>query len=173
VKFVSVVALFSVLMLALASFASGAAPAALKTFADPGSDVTVTSSKSATIVNVLNTSGGVYVNGKSLNGKLIGKTSFSFTATGSIAGGAPRFSIPINDGVNNDSAVYAFLDVANCGSGVVSTDNAACKVFYGSESFANWAGFASAHPSYKIGSAIPFIIADQPGTYNVSGIDLH
>lgn len=166
-KLVSVVALFSVLMLALASFASGAAPAALKSFGE-GSVVTVTGSKSATIENDAGEYGGVYVNGKSLNGKLIGKTSFSFTATGDIAGGAPRFSIPIND-----SSAYAFLDVANCGSGVVSTDNAACKVFYGAESFANWAAFATAHPDYKIGSAIPFVIADQPGTYNVTGIDLH
>ena len=38
--------------------------------------------------------------------------------------------------------------------------------------YANWADFASTYPAYKIGSAIPFVIADQAGTYNVSGIDL-
>ena len=45
-------------------------------------------------------------------------------------------------------------------------------MFYGNESHANWDAFAAAHPDYKIADAIPFIIADQPGTYNVSGIDL-
>jgi len=56
----------------------------------------------------------------------------------------------------------------------VSTTNPNCKVYYGSESFANWSAFAQAHPTYKIGSAIPFIIADgSAGTYNVSDIDLH
>jgi hypothetical protein len=172
VKLVSVVALFSVLMLALASFASGAAPASLKTFGTGA--VAVTGSKSATIVNGAGEYGGVYVQAKSLHGKLIGKTAFSFTSTGSIEGGAPRFSIPINwDGSFDENADYAFLDVANCGSDWVSTDNAACKVFFHSESFDNWADFASTYPAYKIADAIPFIIADQPGNYSVTGIDLH
>jgi len=173
VKLVSVVALFSVLMLALASFASGAAPASLKKFGT--GQVTVTGVKSATIVNGAGEYGGVYVNGKSLSGKTLAKAGFEFTAGGdsSVAGGAPRFSIPVNDGAFDPNADYAFMDVANCGGVWVSTDNAACKVYFGSESFDNWADFASTHPTYKIADAIPFIIADQPGNYSVTGIDLH
>lgn len=167
-KLVPIVGLLAVLMLTLASFAGAAAPHSLKTFGeDSGSVVTVTGSKSATIVNGAGEYGGVYVQAKSLSGKPLAKVDFEFTATGDTAGGAPRFSMPINDG-----AAYAFLDVANCGSEWVSTDNVACKVFYGNESHANWDAFAAAHPDYKIADAIPFIIADQPGTYNVSGIDL-
>ncbi len=56
--------------------------------------------------------------------------------------------------------------------GWVSTANADCKVFYGANSFANWDAFAAANPTYKIADAIPFIIADQAGTYHVTGIDL-
>ena len=169
-KLVSVVALFSVLMLALASFASAAAPNSMKTFGD--GVVTITSSKSATIVNTPGHYGGVYVGSKSLSGKALAKAAFSFTATGSIEGGAPRFSIPINDGAFDPNTDYAFMDVANSGSGWVSTDNAASKVFFGSEVHANWAAFATAHPTWKIADAIPFIIADQAGSYTVTGIDL-
>jgi hypothetical protein len=56
----------------------------------------------------------------------------------------------------------------------VSTTNPLCKVDYGSDSYANWATFAAAHPTYKIGSDVPFIIADgNPGTFKLTGIDLH
>lgn len=69
---------------------------------------------------------------------------------------------------------YAFLDAINCGNtGTVSTTSAACAVFFGSESFANWAAFAAAHPTYRIPAAsIPFVIADEPGTYEITDIDL-
>jgi hypothetical protein len=172
VKLVSVVALFSVLMLALASFASGAAPSALKTFGEEsGSIVTVTGSKSATIVNEVGEYGGVYVQGKSLNGKALAKVDFEFTSTDAVAGGAPRFSMPIDDGTT--TLGYAFVDVLNCATSHVSTDDASCKVYFKNEVHANWDAFATAHSTWKIASAIPFIIADQPGTYSVTSIDLH
>lgn len=120
--------------------------------------------------------GGVYLNSKANSGKYIGAVTFSFTSSGDVAGGAPRFSIPINtDGVSNAVAFYAFLDVNGCGgSMVVSTTSAACAVNAGSETFANWAAFAAAHPTYRIASgSIPFIIADGTlGTYVVSDIVL-
>ncbi|HEV8489171.1 MAG TPA: hypothetical protein VGQ58_05235, partial [Candidatus Limnocylindrales bacterium] len=93
---------------------------------------------------------------------------------GDVAGGAPRLSIPINDGLGT-ADLFAFLDVANCASNTVSTDSPTCPVFlnqvYGS--FASWDAFVAAHPTFKIVSGgIPFVIADQAGTYVVSDIVL-
>jgi hypothetical protein len=173
-KFIATFALASLAMIAFVGTSFGA-PANLKPFADDGSHVTVTSSTSATIVNDnAGTDGGVYVQGKSLNGKLLNTVAFGFASSGDVTGGAPRFSIPIND-----SSAYAFMDAANCGGASgqpvsVSTTNPSCHVYYQNESFANWAAFAAAHPTYKIGSKIPFIIADgSAGHYVLTGIDLH
>jgi|tagenome__1003787_1003787.scaffolds.fasta_scaffold20942028_2 hypothetical protein len=120
--------------------------------------------------------GGVYLNSKSVSGKRIGAVSFSFRSSGHVAGGAPRFSLPINtDGVSNKVAFYAFIDVNGCGSDTfVSTTNSACSVNAGSEVFANWAAFAAAHPSYRVApGSTPFIVADGAlGTYTVSDIVL-
>jgi hypothetical protein len=47
-------------------------------------------------------------------------------------------------------------------------------VFFQDESFDNWDAFVDAHPGYRIPpGGIPFIIADQPRTYEISDIDLH
>ena len=127
--------------------------------------------------------GGVYINSKANSGKFIGTVTFSFVSRGDVAGGAPRFSIPINvDGKGNKTAFYAFIDAAGCGAAVgpgstvttVSTASATCAVNAGPESYANWAAFAAAHPTYKIASGTtPFIIADGTlGTYVVSDIVL-
>lgn len=119
--------------------------------------------------------GGVYLNSKSYSGKYIGAVMFSFRSSGDVAGGAPRFSIPINiDGVSNAVAFYAFLDVNGCGSPTVSTASPTCTVYAGSETFSNWAAFAATHPGYRVASgSIPFIIADGTlGTYIVSDIVL-
>jgi len=119
--------------------------------------------------------GGVYLNSRSMSGKRIGRVTFSFTSSGDVTGGAPRFSIPINtDGKTNKVAFYAFLDVNGCGSPVVSTASASCTVYAGSETFANWSAFAKAHPTYRIAPGkIPFIIADGSfGTFKVSDIVL-
>ncbi len=68
-KLVSVVALFSVLMLALASFAGAApAPKPLKTF---GTGAVTTGTDSATIVIDPGEYGGVYVSSKSQGGKTL------------------------------------------------------------------------------------------------------
>jgi hypothetical protein len=127
-----------------------------------------------TIVNDPGEFGGVFLNSRSQSAKLIGDVDFSFDSSGAVAGGAPRLSIPINDGVGT-ADLFAFLDVANCGSPTVSTDSANCPVFlnqtYGS--FANWDEFAAEHPTFRIVSGgIPFVISDQPGTYVVSNIVL-
>ena len=119
--------------------------------------------------------GGVYVNSKSNSGKAIGSVSFSFVSSGEVAGGAPRFSIPIDtDGVTNTADFYAFMDVAGWSSNLVSTESSTCQVSAGSETFANWAALAAAHPTYRIApGSIPFIIADGTlGRYVVSNIVL-
>lgn len=119
--------------------------------------------------------GGVYLASRSNSGKRIGRVQFSFTSSGDVAGGAPRFSIPINTGKGNKVAFYAFLDVNGCGGNpVVSTASATCAVYAGSETFANWAAFAAAHPRYRIAPGkVPFIIADgSNGTFVVSNIVL-
>jgi len=118
---------------------------------------------------------GVYVKSQNLSGKKLRYVHVSFVSSGDTAGGAPRFSIPLNTGHTESVEPYAFLDVNNCGSALVSTTNSRCKVFlnFSSESFDNWADLVATHPSWRIPKGgIPFIIADEPGHYVVSNIDL-
>jgi hypothetical protein len=101
-----------------------------------------------------------------------------------VAGGAPRFSLPINDGAFNPDTDYAFIDAAGCGAvngdnpnndaTLVSTQNPACHVNFHGTDYANWATFASANPTYKMALGyVPFIIADgTAGTYVVTDIVL-
>lgn len=185
-KLVSVVALFSVLMLALASFAGAApAPKPLQTF---GTGVVTAGTDTATIVIEAGEYGGVYLNSKSQSGKSLSNVSFGFTTTGDVQGGAPRFSLPIDDpatSVKGDG--YAFIDAANCGAPVgqgttnplrVATGQESCKVYFGGEAHDNWAAFAEAHPTYVVTPGkIPFIIADWTpagtvGTFVISDITL-
>lgn len=129
---------------------------------------------SITLANDPGEYSGVYLKSKSQSGKKLANVSFSFSHGGGVAGGAPRLSIPIADGSPRSADHYAFLDAINCGlTGVVDTDSPNCAVFFGSEWFANWDAFAAAHPTYRIKPGrIPFVIADQPGTYVVSDVDL-
>jgi len=144
-----------------------------------GDNVTITSGNSATIVNGANEYGAVYTKAnliKYVKNKLpstpIGKVSLSFVASGTVAGGAPRFSIPIDSNLDGTVDAYAFIDVNSCnGAGFVSTTSATCKVYYTSEVFDNWAAFVAAHPKYEM-LGVPFIIADQPGTYVITSIDV-
>jgi hypothetical protein len=149
-----------------------AAPNKLQTF---GTGDVAATGDAATINNDPGEYGGVYLKSRSQSAKLT-EVAFSFTSSGDVAGGAPRFSIPI-DTDNNGSTDngYAFLDVLNCGSNVVSTDSANCQVFFNNEitGYANWAAFAAAHPTWRIApGGIPFIISDQPGNYVVNNIVL-
>jgi hypothetical protein len=88
-------------------------------------------------------------------------------STGDVAGGAPRFSIPIDTGGGRRTVEgYAFLDAAGCGGAsgeytTVSTESSECAVNFDSVDYANWATFAAANPTYRIAAGtIPFIIAD-------------
>ena len=134
--------------------------------------------QSATSVTLNNGSGeysGVYLVPRR-SAVPVSQVHFSFDHSGSVAGGAPRFSIPIDTNRNGKPEGYAFIDALNCGHtnvGTVSTDSASCQVFFRSDVFPNWAALVTAHPSWRIppGKA-PFVIADQPGTYHISDIDL-
>ena len=127
--------------------------------------------RGADIVNGANEYGGVYLPRRGT--KPIAAVHFSFVSTGDVGGGAPRFSIPIDTDHNRTVEGYAFLDVNNCGSVFVSTDSATCKVYFLNEVFNNWDAFVAAHPKYRIPpGAIPFVIADVPGSYSVRSVDL-
>ncbi|MES3001868.1 MAG: hypothetical protein V4787_14345 [Pseudomonadota bacterium] len=88
-------------------------------------------------------------------------------------------SIPINiSGVGGAVDGYAFLDVAGCGGtasnpATVSTADANCHVNFMSVDYDNWAEFTASFPNARVSlGAIPFIIADQPGSYSIYNIDL-
>ncbi len=144
--------------------------------------VTITGADSANIVNASGQFGGVYIQSKSQSGNLLNAVTFTFVSTGDVTGGAPRFSIPINtDGGGGSVAGYAFIDAANCGghtggTTTVSTNNSACRVFFGTSisGYLDWATFASQNPTYRIAQGhFPFIIADgSAGSYALSGIVL-
>lgn len=167
-------------LLALVTFAgvASAAPAPhLSTFGD--GEVTVVGS-SASLVNDDGEYSGVYIKPRKLNklmkapgARRLANIHFSFKSHGNTGGGAPRFSIPLNTGTGETP--YAFLDVNGCGTNVVSTDDDTCRVFIntGGE-FDNWDALVAAHPTWRIRTkvAVPFIIADVPGTYILSNIDL-
>lgn len=161
------------------SIAVSASPNKLQTFGTGvvtiGDDGT-----SATIVNTAGQYGGVYINSKKHSGKPLGAISFSFVSTGDVAGGAPRFSIPVDtDGIGGTVEGYAFLDAAGCGGvtggepTTVSTSLANCHVNFAGVDYANWDAFAAAYSTARIApGAISFIIADVAGSYAVNSIDL-
>jgi hypothetical protein len=115
---------------------------------------------------------GVYYTSSKAPGSALTSVSYSFTYTCQpsnvetvtcVAGGAPRWSIPIDTNGNSKTVeAYAFLDAANCGyTGNVSTSDPSCRVDLNTGgSWANWAAFAAANPTYRIGNALPFVIAD-------------
>ena len=116
---------------------------------------------------------GVYYKTSSLSGKMVGDvTQLGFSYTGTTPGaGAPRISLPLNTG---EGTVYAFISAFHCnnGAGMVDAINdATCQIFVGSESFDNWAALVEAHSGYTVGTT-PFVIADEPGAWTVSNVNL-
>jgi hypothetical protein len=174
-----IASLFGVLLLTTAAIAGAAAPSKLLTFGTGEVTIGTVGGASAIITNGVGEYGGVYVQAKSQGSKTLGNVTFQFTSRGDVAGGAPRFSLPINDGAFDPNTDYAFIDAAGCGAvsnveRLVSTQNPACHVNFHGTDYANWTAFASANPTYKMASGyVPFIIADgTAGTYNVTDIVL-
>jgi len=168
--------------IALALFAGSASAAPAPKLQTFGTGVVTATGDSATIVNDPGEYGGVFLNSKSQGSKLLNNVVFQFTNRGDVAGGAPRFSIGIDDRNSATATVFAFLDAAGCGAAVgpnttvatlVSTQNPACHVNYDGTDYANWSAFAAANPTYKTNAGgTPFIIADQAGSYSVTDIVL-
>lgn len=117
---------------------------------------------------------GVYVSAKRTNGKALSAVDYSFTWTGTPNGGAPRFSIPIDENGDGTTEQYAFLDWASCGNaptgGTVTTTSSACAVDYAGVRYPNWDAFATANPTYRISRDIPFVIVDVPAVVDVSAV---
>jgi hypothetical protein len=160
-------------VVAFAGTATAAPHSRLRTFGT--GDVTLTAT-GATLTNGAGEYSGVYLASKGRSGKRIASIHFSFDHTGSVAGGAPRFSIPLDTNHNGTFDGYAFLDALNCGNtGTVSTDDDNCAVFlnFSNEWFVNWDAMVAAHPTWRIAPGkVPFIIADQPGNYVITNVDL-
>jgi hypothetical protein len=156
--------------LVLASTALAANPK-YRTFGDGA--VTQDPAGTFTLVNGAGEYSGVYLNSRSQSGKYLARVDFSFSAIGDIAGGAPRFSIPVDTNGDNVVEFYAFGDRANCGgSESVTTVGTTCTWYAGGQS-GSWDDLAAANPMWRVApGSIPFIIADQPGTYTVFDIVL-
>lgn len=118
---------------------------------------------------------GVYLQNSNLDGKTLGTVNkLSFRYTGEPTAGSPRFSLPIDTG-SGTTAFYAFVSAFYCndGNGLVDALNdATCTIQAGSESFPNWAAMLAAHPDWRVGPDLPFVIADDPGTWTVSDVQL-
>ena len=148
----------ALLVLAFAGTALAAAPSKLRVELGQNvepthygvAEATITGARSVTLRVGLSTGdsgsyAAVYVNAKAPFGKLLSTVDFGFASTGpSIAGGAPRLSIPVDsDDAGSGYDLFAFIDVNSCaGSGFVSTTSATCGVYIGAEYFANWDALA-------------------------------
>ena len=119
---------------------------------------------------------GVYYASSNLSGKLvssIAQLSFDYTGNAATAG-SPRISLPIDTDNNGTTDFYAFISASHCGIGVhVDINNAGCLVFYttGPVGGETWTTFAS-HGWRVATDNVPFVIADDPGIWTVSNVQL-
>jgi hypothetical protein len=119
---------------------------------------------------------GVYLQNSNLDGKRLSDVNqLGFSYTGVAGAGAPRISLPIDTDANGTTDFYAFIAALYCNDGAGNVDainDATCTIYAGSESFANWAAMLAAHPDWRVGESLPFIIADEPGHWTVSNVRL-
>ncbi len=122
---------------------------------------------------------GVYFATSSLSGKLLSQVSdLSFTYTGTPTAGSPRISLPIDADANGTTDFYAFISAFHCndGAGLVDPLNdTTCTIFYTDgpvAGYVNWAAFVAAHSTWRVGSSVPFIIADDAGFWTVDNVHL-
>ena len=121
---------------------------------------------------------GVYYATSDLSGQLLGDvTQLGFSYTGLPTAGSPRISLPIDSNSDGSTDFYAFIGAFYCnnGAGVVDAINdSTCTIFYTGgpvSGDANWATFAAAHPTWRVGPT-PFVVADDPGLWTVSNVQL-
>lgn len=176
--FNAVVLAATVIVLAAGSTLASGPNSRLRCFTDDANLATCTlvANNSAHLDSTGGGYAGVYVNAKRTNGKTLDRVDFSFYWSGQPNGGAPRFSLPIDENGDGETENYAFLDAINCAggtvttNGTVSTESASCPVFYGPFTYPNWDAFAAANPTWTISDAIPFVIVDVPADVIVSDV---
>jgi hypothetical protein len=124
---------------------------------------------------------GVYIQNTNLDGKLLADVNkLAFTYDGETAvGGSPRISIPIDENGDGNWDGFAYIDTLGCNDGDANTgtldaiNDSTCTIWYGAESYDNWAEFASENPTYTIATdALAFIIVDQPGEFTITNVQL-
>ena len=121
---------------------------------------------------------GVYYRHSSLNGKLLGDvTQLSFNYTGVPTNGSPRISLPIDVTGDGTTDFYAYISAFHCNDGLGLVDpihDSTCTIFYDGgpiSGYPNWDAFVAAHPTWHVGE-IPFVIADDVGSWTVSNVHL-
>ena len=121
---------------------------------------------------------GVYFASSSASGKLLADVSdLSFSYTGTATAGSPRISLPIDTDNDGTWEFYAFIGAIYCNDGAGHVDvmhDATCTIFYEGNTTgdANWAAFVVAHPTWRVSSDVPFIVADDAGLWTVSNVHL-
>ncbi len=123
---------------------------------------------------------GVYIQNSNLNGKSLAEVALlGFNYTGTALAGSPRISLPLDTDGDGVSDTYAFISAFHCndGAGLVDAINdETCTIFVSPQisGYDNWAAFEAANPTYTIGpdGALPFIIADDVGSWTVSNVRL-
>jgi hypothetical protein len=190
-KGITLAALAIAAALLTVGFASAAGTPHLSTFGT--GDVFVNGDKAAMFVDA-GEYGGVYRN-KTSN-KTLGSVTLSFVNDRAAGGGAPRFSIPIDENgdkiadTHNGASIYAFVSADRCSTSAVSTSQADCIVDMndGTGPYANWAAFVAANPTWRVATkeqvgvktngkpdyeeTMPFIVADAQGDYLVHDVVL-
>jgi hypothetical protein len=122
---------------------------------------------------------GVYLQNSNLDGKkLTTVNKLAFDYTGIPTNGSPRISLPLDTNGDGATDVYAFISAFWCNDGAghlnALTDQT-CMIFVGNQiaGYANWDAFVAAFPTATVGAdALPFIIADDAGSWTVSNVQL-
>ena len=118
---------------------------------------------------------GVYLQNSNLEGKTIrtvNQLGFSYKSTATA--GSPRISLGIDKTGDSKYDEFAFISAFYCNDGAGNVDvinDPTCTIYSGSDVYANWAEMVAAHPDYRVGY-IPFIVADDPGTWTVFNVKL-
>ncbi len=104
-------------------------------------------------------------------------SQLSFTYTGTPTAGSPRFSVPVDENNDGLTEAFAFVPAISCnnGNGLVNVINdSTCTIYYGSNSYANWAAFAQAYPAAEIALSdnYLFVISDDIGTWTVNNVTI-
>jgi hypothetical protein len=118
---------------------------------------------------------GVYLQNSNLEGKTIGTVNqLGFSYTGIATAGSPRISLGIDTDGDGVYDVFAFISAFYCNDGAGNVDvinDSTCEIYLGADVYDNWAAMVATHPEYRVGY-VPFIVADDPGTWTVFDVRL-